>query len=236
MAYRRRNDEAWTMEFVSEGALALTGYPPGELLGDGGHPYLELIHPDDRESRASEDVARSIAAAAVIVWRTGFIAAGGEEKWVWEQGSGVFSEQGDVVAIEGFVTDVTEKKKADERSEHLNAVLRAIRNVNQVIARERDRDRLLQSVCDSLVETRGYRYAWIVLLDEAGRLLGTAQAGVGEEFAALLQRLQRRRGGRLYSAGAGLRRSRRRRRSAGDLRAAATSTCASAATRRWPCG
>ncbi|MCU0871807.1 MAG: GAF domain-containing protein, partial [Pirellulaceae bacterium] len=116
----------------------------------------------------------------------------GAEKWVWEQGSGVYSEQGEVLAIEGFVIDVTEKRKADERGEHLNAVLRAIRNVNQVIARERDRDRLLRCICDSLVETRGYRYAWIMLLDQAGQFVTGAEAGVGEvEFAALHERVQR---------------------------------------------
>jgi PAS domain S-box-containing protein len=104
----------------------------------------------------------------------------------------VYSEQGEVLAIEGFVIDVTEKRKADERGEHLNAVLRAIRNVNQVIARERDRDRLLRCICDSLVETRGYRYAWIMLLDQAGQFVTGAEAGVGEvEFAALHERVQR---------------------------------------------
>ena len=58
--------------------------------------------------------------------------------------------------------------------------------------RERDRDRLLQCICDSLVETRGYRYAWIMLLDQASQFVTAAEAGVGQpEFAALQERLQR---------------------------------------------
>ncbi len=92
-----------------------------------------------------------------------------------------------VLAIVGFVWDVREKQAVDERIEHLNAVLRAIRNVNQVIARERDRDQLLQGICDSLVETRGYRYAWVVLLDSERRWLAGAQAGVGEAGFCQLQ-------------------------------------------------
>jgi len=190
MAYRCRNDAARSMEFVSEGAWALTGYPPGELLAGGSHPYLELIHPDDREA-VQQWISHALAQRRRhrMVYR--IIGADGSEKWVWEQGVGIFSAQGDVTAIEGFVTDVTEKQQADRRSEHLNAVLRAIRNVNQAIARERERERLLQSICDSLVETRGYRYAWIVLLDAAGQPTDSAQAGVGDEFAALLQRLRR---------------------------------------------
>jgi PAS domain S-box-containing protein len=57
--------------------------------------------------------------------------------------------------------DITERKEAEEHIAHLNAVLRAIRNVNQVIARVHDRDTLIQAVCDEMVKTRGYFHAWI---------------------------------------------------------------------------
>jgi len=67
----------------------------------------------------------------------------------------------------------TERQQAEERVKHLNLVLRAIRSVNQLIGREKDHDRLLQGVCDHLIETRGYHNAWIVLFGEAGGL-GTA--------------------------------------------------------------
>jgi PAS domain S-box-containing protein len=88
--------------------------------------------------------------------------------------------------------EITERKRAEERIEHLNLVLRAIRRVNQLIARERDRDRLLQGACDGLIETRGYHNAWSALLDEAGGLVTTAEAGLGgEEFTLMVERLKR---------------------------------------------
>ena len=40
--------------------------------------------------------------------------------------------------------------------EHTVRVLKAIRNVNQLITRAKDRDTLLQGACDSLTETRGH--------------------------------------------------------------------------------
>src|SRR4051794_40596126 len=46
MAYRCRAD-AWTMEFVSGGARALTGYGPAELVGNRTQAFVDLIHPDD---------------------------------------------------------------------------------------------------------------------------------------------------------------------------------------------
>jgi len=71
------------------------------------------------------------------------------------------------------------------------AVLRAIRGVNQLIVREKDRGRLIQGACDRLIETRGYYNAWIVLRDESDKLVATAEAGLGERFLPLVEQLER---------------------------------------------
>ncbi len=87
--------------------------------------------------------------------------------------------------------EAARRKRAEVRIEHLNAVLRAIRNVNQLIAREKDRDRLLKAACDILTETRGYFNAWIALTDESGALVTAVEAGLGEDFLPMLERLKR---------------------------------------------
>ena len=66
----------------------------------------------------------------------------------------------------------------------------AVRNVNQVIVRQRDRDALLQSICDSLVETRGYRSAWIVLLDASRGLVASAEAGLEDRVSPFIEELR----------------------------------------------
>jgi len=87
--------------------------------------------------------------------------------------------------------EVIERKRAEERIEHLNAVLLAIRNVNQLVAKEKDRDRLLQGICNNLVENRNYYNAWIALLDESGELVTIAAASLGEDFSPIVERLKR---------------------------------------------
>jgi len=84
-----------------------------------------------------------------------------------------------------------ERKRAEERIVHLNAALLAIRNVSKIITRENDRGTLLKGVCQSLVETRGYYNAWIVLLDESGEFVTAVQAGLGDDFTPMLERLTR---------------------------------------------
>jgi PAS domain S-box-containing protein len=86
---------------------------------------------------------------------------------------------------------VAKRERAEERVAHLNLVLQAIRNVNQLIVREKDRARLIQSACDHLTETRGYYSAWIVLFDAAGEVKATAQSGLNEDVASRFAQLCR---------------------------------------------
>lgn len=83
------------------------------------------------------------------------------------------------------------RKNTEERNEHLNLVLRAIRNVNQLIVKEKDRNKLIKGACENLIENRGYFSAWIALLDESGNLTGSAEAGLGDDFQLLLDRFKR---------------------------------------------
>ena len=78
-----------------------------------------------------------------------------------------------------------------EKLEHLNRVLQAIRNINRLIIREKDRTRLLKGVCKNLIKNRSYHNAWIALFDESGELLTTAEAGLGDQFLPLVARLRK---------------------------------------------
>jgi diguanylate cyclase (GGDEF)-like protein/PAS domain S-box-containing protein len=113
MAYCCRSDERWTMLFVSEGCLELTGYAPADLIGNRKVAYADLIHPDDRR-KVWDEVQSALAAKTRfrLVYR--LLTAGQAERWVWEQGHGIFSAEGELVAIEGFVTDITDRIQAED--------------------------------------------------------------------------------------------------------------------------
>ena len=88
-------------------------------------------------------------------------------------------------------SEIADRKRAEERIQHLNTLLRAIRNVSQLIAREKDRERLIQGACECLSEARGYHSICIVLLDESRKLTVAAEAGLGEDFQLLVDRARR---------------------------------------------
>ena len=113
MAYRSANDPAWTMEFVSEGCLGLTGYQPADLLHNRRVAYEELIDPGHRE-RVREAVDEAVAARRPFELSYRIRTSTGDAKWVWERGRGVFDDAGNVLALEGFIADINEQRAAEE--------------------------------------------------------------------------------------------------------------------------
>lgn len=112
MAYRRRNDQQRTMEFVNQGCLDLTGYPPERLTGEGAVSYDSLIVDADREMVVSEVLnAADSRQPFQIIYR--IRDAGGEERWVWEQGRWIYGQDGPALALEGFISDITDRKRAE---------------------------------------------------------------------------------------------------------------------------
>ncbi len=112
MAYRCLNDDFWTMKFVSNGCFDLTGFPADHLLENRLKNYAELIHPDDLQM-VREQVENSLERRSQFNLAYRIRTADGEEKWVLEKGQAVFSGSGEVLAIEGFITDITERKQAE---------------------------------------------------------------------------------------------------------------------------
>ena len=100
------------------------------------------------------------------------------------------NERNVVTALVGICHDLTKRRQSEKQIEHLNVVLNAVRIVNQLIVRERDRKQLIQSACNHLVKARGYANAWMVLLNEAERVNFIAQSGLGEKFSTLVKLLR----------------------------------------------
>jgi PAS domain S-box-containing protein len=114
MSYRCRNDEHWTLDVVSPGCLALTGYSPESLLGNRDISYEQVTHPLDREMvRMNVQAALNEIRPFEVLYR--IVCKCGATKWVLERGTGVFDDNGELRFIEGFVTDVTARREAEEQ-------------------------------------------------------------------------------------------------------------------------
>jgi PAS domain S-box-containing protein len=111
MVYRCRGAD-FDFDFVSERCLELTGYRSEELTGRAVS-YLDLVHPSDlpslREKRSQSFRARQSASNEYRL-RT----RSGETRWILDVARAVHDEDGHVTGIEGFMTDVTDRKRLEE--------------------------------------------------------------------------------------------------------------------------
>jgi len=134
------------------------GYGPGEISGK----HVSVINAPTEKS--PEDIAKDIQRSLkkTGVWR-------GEVYNVKKEGTPFLCDASISMfehPVYGRVqvavhTDITKRKQAENRIVHLNSILKAIRNVNQLLVVEKDKARLLQKACDVLIETRGYSAVWI---------------------------------------------------------------------------
>jgi two-component system NtrC family sensor kinase len=78
---------------------------------------------------------------------------------------------------------VSELEKSEEEIRYISSVLGAIRNINQLIVRERDKAKLLEGACRILHKVREYRFVWIGLIEEGHkRVIPAANAGAEESY------------------------------------------------------
>jgi PAS domain S-box-containing protein/putative nucleotidyltransferase with HDIG domain len=123
MAYTRHDNPSWTMDYISRECLALTGYSANDLTGNNKISFAQLIHSADFE-RARQEIQ------AAMEVKTGYCVhfrikdRTGTEKWVCEQGHGVYSDDGELINLVGFISDVTGYKQAEEKLRETTKSLR----------------------------------------------------------------------------------------------------------------
>ncbi|MCA9670548.1 MAG: PAS domain S-box protein [Myxococcales bacterium] len=178
MAYRCSNDSAWTMQIISDGCRALLGYDPRDLVDGAELSYRELIVAEDRDFvRRAIDEAISERRAFTIEYRVH--TASGDIKWVWEKGTPVSGEQGDIEALEGLITDITQRKHSAERAHLYNEHLLQVTAVLQQLAVTRDVDDIAAIVSAALRDVSDADGATFVLRD--GEMADYAHVVVGDE-------------------------------------------------------
>ncbi|MFO7997787.1 MAG: PAS domain-containing protein [Bacteroidales bacterium] len=129
MAFRCQNDPHWTMLFVSRGCEDLTGYSVEELQNSAFISYIRMIHPDDRR-KVRNEVQDKVALKETYFLTYRMITKSSAIKWVLEQGQGVFGPSGELLYIEGFISDISEQKRAEKSLQYyadfLNVIIESI--------------------------------------------------------------------------------------------------------------
>src|SRR5918998_760254 len=113
MVYRCLNEPDWPEEYVSDYALELTGYPAAAFL-ENPTLFGSLISEEDKQ-RIWDEVQEAVGRGERFRLRFAIRHKDGGLRFVEELGQGVYDEEGNVVALEGLIYDVTDRERAGER-------------------------------------------------------------------------------------------------------------------------
>ncbi len=105
-----------------------------------------------------------------------------EEKPLSDEGPFLNEERMLINAVAERLSRITERIRSQNQLKRLNRILLAIRNVNQLIVREKDAGNLMQETCDYFVDSRCCYHAWSVLTDPKMRIQTYTQAGLEKDF------------------------------------------------------
>ncbi|QKG79947.1 PAS domain S-box protein [Tenuifilum thalassicum] len=110
--YRCANDKNWTMIYLSPAVKKVTGYEPEELINNQTLSFNDIILPQYRQA-IWEKWQIALSTQEKIVDEYEILTKDGQTRWVWEQGKGIYDEEGNLLFIEGYIADITERKKAE---------------------------------------------------------------------------------------------------------------------------
>ena len=98
--------------FISHQIEELLGYPPERFQGDPDF-WFSLIHPDDHD-RIDEAARRAGRTHGRFDAEYRMRGADGREVWVHDTSEPIFDSAGDIRHWQGFLTDVTERRRAED--------------------------------------------------------------------------------------------------------------------------
>jgi diguanylate cyclase (GGDEF)-like protein/PAS domain S-box-containing protein len=101
----------WSPTLISEGAKDLTGYPADEFTS-GRIAWAGIILPEDLE-KLQHAVLRACESRHLFSVDYRIMTREGKVRWVLDRGRFVYDQTGEPVTLEGFISDLTDQRRAE---------------------------------------------------------------------------------------------------------------------------
>lgn len=173
-------DDTGIITYMSPAVRAIFGFEPDEVVG---HHFTQFLEPESipvalpRFRDALETGRQTINLVLRLRRKDGssFLGELSGKSLLWKSRPATLATIRDITARREAEAALA---SAEERAQHLNAVLRAMHLVQGLLARAEQSGSLLQDVCKTLVHARGYIAVWIGVPDQAsGCIRPVAEAG-----------------------------------------------------------
>jgi PAS domain S-box-containing protein len=108
VVYRCAYDDDFTVYFISEAVLTLTGYTSEEIQYNQQLTFAGIVHPDDRKTM-QESVKKGIEEFQQFSLEYRIITKNNTIRWISNSGRPVYDENKNIKWLDGFLFDITER-------------------------------------------------------------------------------------------------------------------------------
>ncbi len=166
----------------SDEIYRIFGLKPQEF-GATYDAFLKAVHPEDRETVISE-VNKAVAGEKEYAIDHRILRPDGSDCIVHEIGRVDFDETGAALRMIGTVQNVTKLRNAEHEMQRLNRALRTLSRCNTTLVHAHDEQALMDDICRILIDSGGYRFAWVGYAesDEGKTIRPVAFAGYAQGF------------------------------------------------------
>jgi PAS domain S-box-containing protein len=115
-AYRSMFDDEFTMRYISEKIVDITGYTPNDFVENANISFASIIFPDD-QVLCREKITEALNTKTPYEIEYRIIHKNGALVWVNENGKGIYNANNQVIYLDGIIVDITRRKLAEFAAE-----------------------------------------------------------------------------------------------------------------------
>ena len=111
IVYKCILDEKWTMLFLNDTILPITGYKKEDLINNKKIAFADIIHPDDKDRVYNTIKTASKSKKQFSIYYK-ILSKKGNTKWVREKGNFLKEDHDEKIYIEGYIEDITAERQS----------------------------------------------------------------------------------------------------------------------------
>jgi two-component system, cell cycle response regulator len=144
--YRFRISSTWVIEFISDAIEEITAFPASRFRWQPVKSLRNIIHPEDKV-QVEQAIKEGMEPLKTFSVEYRVLDAKGRIRWVVEAGQAVYSAQGEPFWLDGVITDVSERKFAQDALEKANQKLERLAMIDGLtqVANRRQFDECLNT-------------------------------------------------------------------------------------------
>jgi PAS domain S-box-containing protein len=114
ISYRSMADGDGAMVFISDAVERVTGYPAPDFTGTPPRRFFgALLHAADR-ARVTAAIAGALQERRPYLVEYRLLHADGSIRWLWENGTGVADDDGQLQWLDGVILDISARREMEE--------------------------------------------------------------------------------------------------------------------------